>query len=62
MPKEEIYPNIREVIGEFIGATVVDITQGETAEELSEGNVYLHFSNGKMLIFHTKTFGFEICD
>lgn len=56
------YANIRELLGEFIGCTVVDITQHDQEEYQEDGSCYvmLHFSNGGSVKFHiTMDGGFE---
>lgn len=63
MPKEEpdAYATIREVIGDFIGTTLVEITQ-QDEEEWEEGHVSyvaLHFSNGCTITFPIGDAGFE---
>ena len=54
---DDAYANIRDVLGRFIGATVVDITQHDRDEFLEEGLSYveLHFDTGA-------TLGFQIDD
>lgn len=54
------YANIREIIGEFIGKKIVDITQQDRDEwdEIHESYVMLHFEDGSTLKFWISDLGF----
>lgn len=57
------YVNIRELLGQFIGRTVVDITQHDEEEFQDDGSSYvaLHFDNGATLTFDiTADGGFHV--
>ncbi len=49
----EPYANVRELLGYFIGRTLVDITQHDEEEFQEDGACYvmLHFDNGETLSF-----------
>lgn len=49
----DAYANIREILGEFIGRTLVDITQHDQEEYQEDGSCYvmLHFDNGGSVKF-----------
>lgn len=55
------FANIREIIGHFIGRTIVEITQHDRDEwdEYGEAYVQLHFQDGSHLKFWTEERGFS---
>jgi hypothetical protein len=56
--------NIRDndLLGPFIGCTLVDVTQHDDDEFLENGEsrVYLHFSNGAIVSFVVGEEGFDV--
>lgn len=60
---DEPYSNIRELLGDFIGCCVVDITQHDEDEFKESGDCYvaLHFDNGGTITFDiTDDGGFHV--
>jgi len=55
------YANIREILGEFVGRTIIDITQQDEDEfrETGEAYVMLHFDDGSYMKFPIEDRGFE---
>lgn len=62
-PRNEGYANIRELIGEFIGKTVIDVSQHDEEDWAATGAgfVVLMFSDGSLLKFYVPqdTIAFE---
>lgn len=60
----ERYDTIREIIGDFVGLRVLEITQHDQAEWAAthQSHVSLHFEDGRTLTFHIGDEGFEIED
>ncbi len=57
---EETYSNIREIIGEVIGKTLIDVTQHDPEQFEEEGSfVQLHFDDGSYLKFPIGDLGFH---
>lgn len=66
MSDDTPYQNVRDadLLGPFIGAKVVEITQqdAEEFEETQQSYVALHFDNGSTLRFPIGDDGFDILD
>jgi hypothetical protein len=65
MPDEGRVKNIRDLLGEFIGERLVDVTQHDDHDARDEASprseVFLHFGNGQTLHFWiNEVEGFEI--
>lgn len=58
---EDVYANIRELIGDFIGKRIAEITQHdiEDFKETGRSYVMLHFDDGSYLKFFVGDDGFE---
>jgi len=58
----ESYVNIRQILGEIIGTTIVDITQHDEEEfrATHESYVALHLSTGATLTFPISDAGFHL--
>lgn len=56
------YANIREVLGDFIGLKVVDISQHDKSdwEETHESCIWLHFEDGRSLRFVIGDAGYDV--
>lgn len=60
MADDDVYSNIRELLGDVIGRTVVDITQHDKEQFEEEGSfVQLHFDDGSYLKFPIGDAGFH---
>lgn len=57
---EDIYTNIRDILGQLIGKTVVDITQHDRDEFEENGTTFvqLHFEEGLYVKFMISEGGF----
>lgn len=51
MDEEKAYSTIRDLLGDFIGCTLVDVTQHDFSDWQQTGKafLYLHFSNGRSM-------------
>lgn len=57
---DDVYSNIREIIGDVIGRTVMDVTQHDEDQFNEEGSfVQLHFDDGSYLKFPIGDDGFH---
>jgi len=66
-PDHYVVKNIRELLGPFVGARLVEVTQQDAADERDQASpqaqVFLHFDNGRTLHFWiNEVEGFEILD
>jgi hypothetical protein len=61
---EEIYSNIRELLGWGVGKTVADITQHDKQEfqEQKEAFVMIMFEDGSYIKFYSEELGFSFDD
>lgn len=50
------FANVREILGGLIGRSVLDITQDDRDASEEIHRIYLHFDNGRTLVFYE---GFE---
>lgn len=58
---DDTYANIREILSDFIGTKLVEVTQHDEDEFKETGLSYiaLHFDNGKTMTFYTDGSGPE---
>lgn len=51
MDEEKAYSTVRDLLGDFLGCTLVDISQQDYEDYKQDGRayIYLHFSNGRSM-------------